>query len=111
MNDTKKDLIEKVKALKKEIEIRDERIQALEESRNNTLESCKILNKEQKQKIADLEKGAKQIHDMVNTILGYLAEKHGEIRIPQSIFCKPAETYEVYTDIKTDEYVIKGGKE
>lgn len=108
--------MERIKRMKRDMELKEERILALEESRNNTLESCKILNQEQKKRIEALEKGAKQIDDMCNSILVYLAKQNGgELRIPQDKIMIDGDTteYSVTKDAMRHEYVltIRGNKE
>lgn len=109
---TRQELQDEIKRLWKEIEIKDERIKALDESRNNTLESCKILNKENKKRIESLEAGAKQIDEMCNSILVILAKQNGgEIRVPIN-HMELTKGINPTLTVDNDEYVInvKGDK-
>lgn len=106
---TNKELQAEVKKLWAEIEKKDERIKALDESRNNVIESCKILNAEQKKKLRTIETGSKQISDICRSILVFLAKENGgEIRVPKNhLDITKGIAYEMTVDQENYIYTVK----
>ena len=87
----------------------EQRIKDLEESRENTLESCREALKKNRMAREEAEAGAKQIRSMVNSIIIYLIQdKGGELRLPRGIFHEEDDrTYQAHLD--GEEYVMTLG--
>ena len=115
---TRQELIDEVNRLTdlitvndKLIKIKDKRIGILNESRENTLESCRLTLKAQKDKIRELEDGAFQTMRMYDALVKYLAHTYKRgFKLPQD-YLKTTANVKYETEKHGAFYVIKEVKE